>query len=145
TAEDSLLTIPNAVIAAAPIDNMGARLHRRFSTTLVVSPDTPCERLREFRDRLQAWLGEQSLVIQDKVDFHVHQITSQGIELSLNLFLVASPATEETRFREATHYEILHQAGALGLDIAPAYRKAQFEKSSERSGGGLAEQSSRAA
>jgi MscS family membrane protein len=145
TAEDSLLTIPNAIIAAAPIDNMGARMHRRFSTTIVVSPDTPCERLREFRDRLRAWLGEQSLVMQAKVDIHVHQITSQGVELSLNLFLVAGPATEETRFREAINYEILYQAGALGLDIAPAYRKATFEKSGERSGGGLAEPSSRAA
>jgi MscS family membrane protein len=145
TTEDSLLTIPNAIIAAAPIDNMGARSHRRFSTTFVVSPDTPCERLREFRDRLRTWLGAQSLVIQDKVDVHVHQVTSQGVELSLSLFLVAGPAAEETRFREMINYEFLQQAGALGVDIAPAYRKSQLEKSGERSGGGLAERSSRAA
>jgi MscS family membrane protein len=36
TAEDSLLTIPNSIIAAAPIDNMGARSHRRFGTTVVL-------------------------------------------------------------------------------------------------------------
>jgi MscS family membrane protein len=145
TGEDSLLTIPNAIIAAASIDNMGARSNRRFATTVLVSPDTPCERLREFRDRLRAWLGEQSLVIQDKVNLHVHQITSQGVELSLSLFLVSGPAAEEIRFREAIHYEILEQAGALGIDVAPAYRKPRSEKSSERAGGGLTEPSSRAA
>src|SRR5262249_47305264 len=36
TAEASVLTIPNAIIAAAPIDNMGARSHRRFSTTITL-------------------------------------------------------------------------------------------------------------
>jgi MscS family membrane protein len=145
TAEDSLLTIPNAIIAAAPIDNMGARSRRRFSTTLVISPDTPCERLREFRDRLGTWVGEQALVIQDKVDIHVHQITSQGVELSLSLFLVMASAADETRFRETINYEILDQAGALGIHIAPAYRKWQLEKSGDGCGGDLAEPSSRAA
>jgi MscS family membrane protein len=133
TAEDSLLTIPNAIIAAAPIDNMGARSQRRFGTTVMVSPDTPCDRLREFRDHLRAWLDEQSLVVQDKVDVHIHQITSQGVELSLSLFLVASPAAEETRFREAIHYEILQQARALGMELAPAYRRTLREQATERS------------
>jgi MscS family membrane protein len=145
TAEDSLLTIPNAIIAAAPIDNMGARSHRRFGTTVVVSPDTPCERLREFRDRLRAWLDEQALVVQDKVDVHIHQITSQGVELSLSLFLAAGQAAEETRFREEINYEILHQAGALRVAIAPAYRRSLPENADERAGADSAERSSRAA
>ena len=45
TAEDSMLTIPNAIIAAAPIDNMGARSHRRFSTTITMGADASLERL----------------------------------------------------------------------------------------------------
>jgi MscS family membrane protein len=145
TAEDSLLTIPNAIIAAAPIDNMGARCHRRFSTTVVLSPDTPCERLREFRDRLRAWLDTQSVVVQDKVDLHIHQITSQGVELNLSLFLTAASVAEETRFREAINYELLQQAGALRVDISPAYRRSLVDRVGERTGTGSAERSSRAA
>jgi MscS family membrane protein len=128
TAEDSLLTIPNAIIAAAPIDNMGARSRRRFGTTVVVSPETPCERLRELGDRLRTWLKEQSLVVQDKVDVHIHQITSEGVELCLSLFLTAGPTAEETSFREAIHFEILRQAGVLGVEMAPANRRSQLER-----------------
>jgi MscS family membrane protein len=145
TAEDSLLTLPNAIIAAAPIDNMGARTHRRFGTTVVVSPDTPWERLREFRDRLRAWLGEQPLVVRDKVDVHVHQITGRGVELSLSLFLAAGRVAEETHFREAINCEILRQAGAVGVDIAPSYRRSLPEEAGERGGGSPAERSPRAA
>src|SRR5947209_17438263 len=68
TAEDSVLTIPNAIIAAAPIDNMGARCHRRFSTTVVVAPDTPPELLLELRDRLRSWLDGQAVVVKNNVD-----------------------------------------------------------------------------
>jgi MscS family membrane protein len=117
TAEDSLLTVPNAVIAAAPIDNMGARAHHRFSTSIVVSTDTALERLLEFRDQLRGWLIEQSEVVKDKVDVHVHQLTERGIELSLGLFL--TPATAEAGFREALNCEILRLESALGVALAP--------------------------
>jgi MscS family membrane protein len=132
TAEDSLLTIPNAIIAAAPIDNMGARCHRRFGTTIVVSPDTPSERLLEFRDRLRSWLGGQPLVVRDKVDVHIHRITSDGVELSLSLFLAAGRPAEETLFREEVNCQILQQAGALGVDVAPAYRRSLLDRAGER-------------
>jgi MscS family membrane protein len=127
TAEDSLLTIPNAVIAAAPIDNMGARSQRRFSTSIVVPPETPFERLLEFRDRLQRWLSTHNLVARDKVDVHIHEVTNDGVELSLTLFLSAQTSVEETRFREALNCEILALAGSLGVNSAPIYRRPPAE------------------
>ena len=133
TAEDSLLTIPNSIIAAAAIDNIGARSHRRFSATIAVSPDTPFERLLEFRNRLQSWLGEQSLVVPDQVDVHVHQITNNGVELNLSLFLAAHTSGEETSFREAVNGQILGLAGVLKVDIAPNYRRSLVANSDDPS------------
>jgi phenylpropionate dioxygenase-like ring-hydroxylating dioxygenase large terminal subunit len=112
------------------IDSTDTTVHVRN----VVSPETPCERLREFRERLRTWLKEQSLVVQDKVDVHIHQITSEGVELSLSLFLTAVPAAEETSFREAIHFEILRQAGVLGVEMAPSFRRLQLEKVGGRPG-----------
>jgi MscS family membrane protein len=123
TAEDSLLTVPNAVIAAAPIDNMGARAHRRFSATVLVSPETGLERLLRFRDGVQAWLTGQGGVVPDKVDVHVHQLTERGVELSVSLFLDVETGAEETAFREAVHCEVLRLAETLGVDLAPVRRR----------------------
>jgi MscS family membrane protein len=145
TAEDSLLTIPNAIMAAAPIDNMGARTHHRFNSTIVISPETPFERLQEFRDRLRAWLDQHPLVLRDKVDVHIHQITNQGVELSLSLFLATGRPAEEIRFREAVNCEILRQAAALGVDLAPRHLRLLREKASERSAADPAERQPRAA
>jgi MscS family membrane protein len=130
TSEDSLLTVPNAVIASAPIDNMGARSGRRFGSTVLVSSDTPLDRLLAFRDRMQPWLSEQPAVVREKVDVHIHQLTDGGIELSVSLFLATTDGGEETRFREGFNCEILRLAGELGVDIAPAKRKVAPEGAS---------------
>jgi MscS family membrane protein len=131
TAEDSLLTIPNAIIAASPIDNMGARLHHRFSSTIVMSPETPFERLQEFLGRLRSWLDKHPLVLRNRVDVHIHQITNQGVELRLSLFLATRTPAEEIRFREAVNCEMLHQAAELGVEFAPRHLQLLREKASE--------------
>src|SRR5947209_9975491 len=125
TAEDSVLTIPNAIIAAAPIDNMGARSSRRFSATIVVGSDASPTKLVEFRDRLRAWLDSQPIVVRGKADVHIHRIVNDGIELSVSLFLATSSADEETRFREEIHCEVLTQASIAGVSVAPGGKKAQ--------------------
>ncbi|HEY7428346.1 MAG TPA: mechanosensitive ion channel domain-containing protein [Gemmataceae bacterium] len=123
TADDSLLTIPNAVIAASAIDNMGVRVYRRFSITVAMSPDTPLRRLLELRDRLQSWLGDQRLVVRDKVEARIQQVADLGVGLSLSLFLDSGDPADETCFRESVSGEILRLAEALGVEIVPSDRQ----------------------
>ncbi|MGL4553798.1 MAG: mechanosensitive ion channel family protein, partial [Gemmataceae bacterium] len=124
TAEDSVLTIPNAIIAAAPIDNMGARGNRRFSATIIVAPDATPAKLVEFRDGLRAWLDDRPPVVRDTVDVHIHRIVNDGIEITVSLFLATQDPAEETRFREDINCEVLNQAAAAGVSVAPGGRKA---------------------
>ncbi len=120
--ENSLITVPNAVIAASSIDNMGVRTTRGYSTTVVMSAQASLSRLQEFRDGLRRWLGEQQAVVPDKVDVHLHQVTDKGVELSVSLSLLSASSAEETRFREAITCEILRLAESLKVDIAPDHR-----------------------
>jgi MscS family membrane protein len=123
TADDSLLTIPNAVIAASPIDNMGVRTQRRFSLTVVLNPDTPLQRLLDLRERLQSWLGDQRLVVREKMDARIQQVNEHGIGLSLSLFLSNDNRADETSFRESVSGEILRLTETLGVGIAPSDRE----------------------
>jgi MscS family membrane protein len=121
-AEGSLLTVPNAIIAASPIDNRGAGVHSgTFRTSVVMSPGTALPKVLEFRDRLRAWLSEQPALARGKADVHVRRVTGRGVELSLNLSLGPAAAAEEAQFREALVCEIVRLAGSLGVDIAPAH------------------------
>jgi hypothetical protein len=106
---------------------MGARSLRRLGTTLVVGPDTDLRRLLELRGRLQAWAAAQPLVQRDKVDVHIHRLTSSGVELSLTLFLAGATPAEEVGFRDALHCEMLAAIEALGVSIAPLPRAVLFK------------------
>jgi MscS family membrane protein len=119
TGDGSLLTVPNSIIAAAPIDNLGVPVHHRYRTTIEISPVTPAGRLLEFRDQLQAWLLEQAVVLREQMDLHIHQISQRGIELNVNLLLQPHTKDDETRFREAITCEILHLAAALDVVLTP--------------------------
>jgi MscS family membrane protein len=124
TADGSLLTIPNAVIAASPIDNMGVRVHRHFSIAVAMSSDTPFSRLLELRDRLQSWLNDQRLVVRDKVETRIQQIADRGVGLNLSLLLDSGDPADEASFREAVSGEILSLAETLGVEIVPSDREA---------------------
>jgi MscS family membrane protein len=114
-ADNALITIPNAVVAAAAIDNMGPRSRHAFSTSIVLHPETPLTRLVDFRDRLRGWLVEQQLVAGDKVEVHIHQATVSGVELSVGLFLGSDAPADEAAFREALRCQALALAEALEL------------------------------
>jgi hypothetical protein len=120
----SLLTVPNAIIAASPIDNRGARVHSStFRTSVVLSPGTALPKVLEFRDRLRAWLGEQPALAGGKADVHVRRVTGRGVELSLTLSPGPAAVAEEAQLREAVVCEVVRLAGSLGVDIAPARRR----------------------
>jgi MscS family membrane protein len=119
-ADNAVITIPNAVVAAAAIDNMGPRARHGFSTSLVLNPEAPLPRLLDFRDRLRAWLVEQQMVAGDRVEVHIHQATASGIELSLSLFLSCEGSTEEAGFQEALRRQALALAEALEMKVLPS-------------------------
>jgi MscS family membrane protein len=123
TADGSLLTIPNAVIAASPIDNMGVRVHRHFSIAVAMSSDTPLSRLLDLRDRLQSWLSEQRLVVRDKMETRIQQIADRGVGLNLSLLLDSGDPADEASFREAVSGEILSLAETSGVEIVSSDRE----------------------
>jgi MscS family membrane protein len=122
--EGSLLTVPNAVIAGAAIENRGAASQQRFALTILVSAATPLEHFLEFRDQLREWLHHQPVVQRDDVALTVQQGIDGGVELNLGMLLAVDSAAEEKRFRESLNGEILHLAASLAVEIVPSCRVA---------------------
>jgi MscS family membrane protein len=118
TKEDSILTVPNSVIASAAIDNMGARSQRRLTASCLVHPQTPLPLLIELRDQMRTWLLEQPNVNPQKIDVHIHRITDAGVELTLTLYLTTLDGGEETACREAIHCQLLALADQIGVMLA---------------------------
>lgn len=123
TPEDSLLTIPNSIIANASIDNRGARQYRRYRTLVAIECDTPIDRLVALRDALRAYAEGHPAIRADRVAIHVHSLNNSGIELLVNVYFRVDSYAEELRARDELIREILEQARRLGVEIGATCQK----------------------
>jgi MscS family membrane protein len=123
TPEDSLLTIPNAVIAGASIDNRGARQYRRYRSLVSIDPHTPVDRLVALRDALPSYAAGHSLVRADKVFIHIHALNTSGIELLVNVYFRVGSYAEELQARDELTREILEQARQFGVEVGSTTQK----------------------
>jgi MscS family membrane protein len=123
TPEDSLLTIPNSIIANASIDNRGARRYRRYRALLAISTDTTIDRLVALRDGLRAYAEAHALIRPDRVAIHVHALSNSGIELLVNVYFKVDTIAEELRARDELTREILEQARRFGVEIGSSSQK----------------------
>ena len=55
TSEDSVLTIPNSVMASALIDNRATRTCRRFRTVVALDYGAPIDKVVAMRDALKTY------------------------------------------------------------------------------------------
>ena len=118
TVEDSLLTIPNSVMAAALIDNRAARTCRRFRSVVSLDYAAPIEKIVALRDALRAFAAAQPRFVPDKVEIHIVGLGSNGVELLVQTYFRAASTSEELACGELLCREILNQAGRLGVDVA---------------------------
>jgi MscS family membrane protein len=118
TFEDSLLTVPNSVMAAAMIDNRGARTNRRFRTKISLAIGAPIDKIVELRDALRAFAVDQPWCLPDKVEIHIGGLAGSSVELFVQVYFRVATYTDELVCRDALSRAILEQAERLGVDLA---------------------------
>lgn len=118
TNEDSLMTIPNSTIATSSIDNMGMRQARRYRTSVLLNHRTALAQILHLRDQLKTWLLQHPLVLPQRVDVRLHEVTELGIEIAINLFYAPKDVGDDVRFQEGVTCEILRLTESLGIVLA---------------------------
>ncbi|HEX8198929.1 MAG TPA: mechanosensitive ion channel family protein, partial [Isosphaeraceae bacterium] len=118
TFEDSLLTIPNSVMASASIDNRGARASRRYRTVVGLAYATPPDRLVALRDALRAFALAHPRVLPGNVEVHIAELGPSSVDLLVQVYFRVATYSDEMSCRDEFSREILRQAERLGVTIA---------------------------
>ena len=105
-------------MAAALIDNRGARTCRRFRTVVSLAYGTPLDRLVALRDALRAFAAGHPRVLPDKVEVHIVDLGASSVELLVQVYFRVATYTEEMVCRDEFSREILRQAERLGVELA---------------------------
>lgn len=127
TLADSLVTLPNARLAEAKIDNLGARRHRRIHGTFPLPLDTSVERVEAFVEGLRAILWASDKTRKDNFEVHLSQLASSSLDVTLHCYVDVSGWSDELTVRHELLLEILRLAEALGVRFALPTRAIHVE------------------
>src|SRR6185369_12069363 len=107
TPDGSLLTVPNATIASAAIDNLSSKSFSRCKATLLLNADTDAGRILALRDRIRVWLLGHPQVRPDKVEVSVTHLSDKGVEVAVELTLYDVSVAGEKMLKEEINCELL--------------------------------------
>ena len=115
---NSLVTVPNAMLTNAAIDNYGVRQYRRYSTTLGLTYDTTPEKLQAFCEGVRAIIMGLPEMRHDYFMVEFKEFGESSLVVMLYCFFEVPSWNAEMRGRTHLNLEILRLAQELGVSFA---------------------------
>lgn len=115
---DSLVTVPNAVVANANIDNMGRRKYRRAKAVLGLTYNTPPERIEDFLEGVKQIIRANKYTRKDYFHVVFQGYGSFSLDILLYFFLEVPTWAEELIERQNIYIEILKLAEQIQVQFA---------------------------
>ena len=113
-----MLSIPNAAVANAKIDNIGAREFRRVRATLGITYGTPTTKITEFVEGIRGILEGTEDVKKDNYEVHFLEFGPSSLDIMTSYYLTVPGWHEEMLVRSEINLQIIHLAEKLGIDFA---------------------------
>jgi MscS family membrane protein len=115
---DSEVTVPNADLTTATIDNMGRRRYRRTRCNLSLTYSTPPDRIEAFCEGVRELIRRQPHTRKDNYDVWVGEFAASSIDVVLNCFHDIPEGVNEPQERHRLFMDILNLAARLGVEFA---------------------------
>ncbi|MCP3983880.1 MAG: mechanosensitive ion channel family protein [bacterium] len=115
---NSQITVPNANLVRARVDNYGRRRFRRWKTTLGVQYDTPPERLIAFTEGIRELIRTHPYTRKDYYQVWCNEFGASSLDVMLYMFFEVPDWNTELRERERLFLDIVRLADQLGVQFA---------------------------
>ncbi|HHI69328.1 MAG TPA: mechanosensitive ion channel family protein [Planctomycetes bacterium] len=115
---NSQVTLPNASLVRATVDNYGRRKYRRWKCHIGVQYDTPPEKILAFREGIQELVRSHPYTRKDYYQVWLHQFSPSSLDILLYVFFEVPDWSTELRERERLFLDILRLARTLGIEFA---------------------------
>ena len=133
---NSLITIPNATLVRATVDNYGRRKYRRYMTNLGVAYDTPPEKIDAFCEGIRELIRQHPYTRKDYYQVYFTGYADSALTILLYVFFQAPDWSVELRERHRLLADILRLAAKIGVEFAYPTQTLHLK----RAGESLAEQ-----
>ena len=118
TPYNSLVTIPNSVLANMAIDNYGMRRARRYRTFLQIVYGTPIEKIEAYCEGVRSLINSNPLIQKDNAIVTLHEMNTSSLDILLTVFFITDVYRVELRERHKLITDILKLAEDQGITFA---------------------------
>ncbi|MCB1143518.1 MAG: mechanosensitive ion channel family protein [Leptospiraceae bacterium] len=118
TWNDSLVSIPNSIVANSNIDNMGLRRMRRTNTYLSITYDTSPIKIEAFLEGIKNILKRNEYVVQERIVVGFQNFGDSGLIIQMHFYLNVPEWNMEMHTKEKIFMEIITLAAAIGVSFA---------------------------
>ncbi len=115
---NSLITVPNANLVRAAVDNYGARRYRRWKCHVGVQYDTPPEKLVAFCEGIRELVRTHPYTRKDYFQVWLNQFGPSSLDVLVYVFYEAPDWSTELRERERMMLDMMRLANKLGVEYA---------------------------
>lgn len=115
---NSLITLPNANLINASVDNYGKRQYRRWKTHIGVQYDTTPDQLVAFTEGIRELVRSHPYTRKDYFQVWCHEFASSSLNILLYIFHEVPDWSTELRERERLFLDIVRLADSLGVKFA---------------------------
>lgn len=119
TPYNSLVTLPNSVLANMAIDNYGMRKVRRYKTFIQLEYSTPLDKIEEFCERVRYLIQLNPLIQKESAIVSLFEMNASSIDILVTIFIVTEEYKAELAERHRFISDILKLA--LEMEISFAY------------------------
>jgi small-conductance mechanosensitive channel len=127
TEGDSVVSIPNSVLANEVINNMGKRRQRRVKAVISVTYDTHPDQLEAFAKGLRETMEKQPRVRGMRISAGVRGLADSSIEFEISCYLDVPTNEIEREERHRLFLDIVRLAEEIGVRFAFPTRTIHFE------------------
>jgi len=115
---NSLITLPNANLINASVDNYGQRQYRRWKTHIGVQYDTTPDQLVAFTEGIRELVRSHPYTRKDYFQVWCHEFADSSLNILLYIFHEVPDWSTELRERERMFIDIVRLADKLGVSFA---------------------------
>ncbi len=115
---NSVITVPNSMMAKETVDNMGVRPARRIRQNLGITYETSPEKIEEFTSTVKLMVQGHPKVRQNTVTVAFNNYADSALNILLNFHLEVKTGDEEMLHQQEIFLEILRIAARMKVDFA---------------------------
>lgn len=134
TFHNSLVTIPNATLVRATVDNYGRRIYRRYKAVYNLTYDTDPELVEAFCEGLREIVRNHPYTRKDSYEIHLNNLGAHSIDVLVYIFFRVPDWSTELRERQRFILDALRLAKKLGVEFAFPTQTLHLQRDTGESG-----------